>query len=495
MTRNSFNDFVRLISTVLVISLLVFLVYYFVAKDAPASLGTDKEAGILEKLTPKTAVSIVMVLVGLLAWMFWLTISFGRRLSERSYLGPLTKDALARAEINRREDDLRENLRTGVFASAIKLDDNFRAKWRIPREALAPNLTPGVSIDELGRPNAFTTSPWDYGDPYGTGSGTGTGTGGWEDPKPSLEGFSAEDLTAAIAKIGGPDKPKYSLWEITNEINRRFTVGFQREQIDYYYGERVKIRSNAQDYAERLLPGIDVSAFGGGWIFVLEFTTIIFIIFAALALGFVGVLGSEQIGTILAAIAGYVLGKSSTFKSPEGGEIVRGAEQPTAVLDLLAKQSETRSKTNDEKKALEAKISQLEKDLSSVQIMVPNVIGRSVLEAEKALKEKGLLAFVPASQPKEGQVIDQIPAEKETAAKGSLVTLLVVKAAAVEPQPPASAQPPAVNQPVPPVETPVPQPPVVEPAPEPPSGAPFQPPAADNFAGRDDEMEGPGPVG
>jgi hypothetical protein len=43
---------------------------------------------------------------------------------------------------------------------------------------------------------------------------------------------------------------------------------------------------------------------------VLEFTAIVVIIFAAVILGVMGLLGDQQIGTLLAAIAGYVLGKS-----------------------------------------------------------------------------------------------------------------------------------------------------------------------------------------
>jgi hypothetical protein len=51
---------------------------------------------------------------------------------------------------------------------------------------------------------------------------------------------------------------------------------------------------------------------GRGAEFVLEFTTIVVLIFAAIALGILGILETQQIGTLLAAIAGYVLGRAST---------------------------------------------------------------------------------------------------------------------------------------------------------------------------------------
>src|SRR5271166_4742589 len=51
---------------------------------------------------------------------------------------------------------------------------------------------------------------------------------------------------------------------------------------------------------------------GRGPSFVLEFTAIVVIIFAAVTLGILGVLSGQQIGTLLAAIAGYVLGKATS---------------------------------------------------------------------------------------------------------------------------------------------------------------------------------------
>ena len=54
-----------------------------------------------------------------------------------------------------------------------------------------------------------------------------------------------------------------------------------------------------------------------------EYITVILIIGAVLTLGLLGTIGTETIGTILAAIAGYVLGKAVTPKeeaaAPKGG--------------------------------------------------------------------------------------------------------------------------------------------------------------------------------
>ena len=47
-----------------------------------------------------------------------------------------------------------------------------------------------------------------------------------------------------------------------------------------------------------------------------ELTAILTIIFGIIILGFVGVLGTREISPILAAIAGYVLGKTTSGAAP-----------------------------------------------------------------------------------------------------------------------------------------------------------------------------------
>jgi len=67
----------------------------------------------------------------------------------------------------------------------------------------------------------------------------------------------------------------------------------------------------------------DFSAIRGrGPEFVLEFTAVVVIIFAAVILGIVGQLSNEQIGTLLASIAGYVLAKATTRGSSPQVQVV-----------------------------------------------------------------------------------------------------------------------------------------------------------------------------
>lgn len=83
------------------------------------------------------------------------------------------------------------------------------------------------------------------------------------------------------------------------------------------YAERLKqAAEKAQEMAEERVPrSLDMSLLGGGWSFLLEFSTLIVIIFSILALGMIRVMDGKDIVPILAAIAGYVLGRSG--KAPE----------------------------------------------------------------------------------------------------------------------------------------------------------------------------------
>jgi hypothetical protein len=86
----------------------------------------------------------------------------------------------------------------------------------------------------------------------------------------------------------------------------------EAEASSRYRRDLDEARLRAKERA-KFATDVDLSALRGrGAEFVLEFTTVVVIIFAALILGVLGILGTEQIGTLLAAIAGYVLGRATT---------------------------------------------------------------------------------------------------------------------------------------------------------------------------------------
>lgn len=94
---------------------------------------------------------------------------------------------------------------------------------------------------------------------------------------------------------------------------------WETEERVRYEVLRKEAERQAVDRAQKKVPtSIDISLLGGGWGFLLEFSTVIVIIFSLLILGILKVLEGKEIATILAAIAGYVLGKAtSTAKSQE----------------------------------------------------------------------------------------------------------------------------------------------------------------------------------
>jgi len=78
--------------------------------------------------------------------------------------------------------------------------------------------------------------------------------------------------------------------------------------------EKRKCEEEAHKIADRKIPkSMDISLLGGGFDFLLEFSTVIIIIFSLVILGVLKILNGENIATILAAIAGYVLGKAGSI--------------------------------------------------------------------------------------------------------------------------------------------------------------------------------------
>jgi len=200
--------------------------------------------------------------------------------------------------------------------------------------------------------------------------------------------------------------------------------------MNAFYERRGKITADERDRAEKLLPTMDVSSFGGGWVFVLEFTTILFIVFAVLSLGLLGVLKSEPIATILAAIAGYVLGKSTSIRGAGGEEIRRGAEEPKVLFEAMTKQEEIRSLRDEEKIKLQREVDELQRKLAQSKVTVPGVIGSLTSEAENKIKEKNLVPDkkeLETSEGEPGKVFHQSPEANAEVAKGSSVLLFIAK--------------------------------------------------------------------
>jgi hypothetical protein len=96
------------------------------------------------------------------------------------------------------------------------------------------------------------------------------------------------------------------------EIELSF-LKWENEETIIFETKRKEIEEKALQIAEKKVPKtMDISLLGGGFSFLLEFSTVIVIIFTLLILGVIGSLGGNEISTILASIAGYVLGKATS---------------------------------------------------------------------------------------------------------------------------------------------------------------------------------------
>jgi hypothetical protein len=102
---------------------------------------------------------------------------------------------------------------------------------------------------------------------------------------------------------------------------------WEGEERERYAAELQRVEKEALRRAERRIPkSMDISMLGGGWSFLLEFSTVIVIIFTLLALGVSGAIPGKDISTILAAVAGYVLGKATSATSSSGRDGGEGAK-------------------------------------------------------------------------------------------------------------------------------------------------------------------------
>lgn len=117
--------------------------------------------------------------------------------------------------------------------------------------------------------------------------------------------FSSEDLWKANVQI---DKKKTAERKIGIEKYREW----EEKERQMYDSRRTALESEALGLANESVPKtMDMSVLGGGFSFLLEFSAVIVIIFALVALGILGIMEGSEISTILAAIAGYVLGKAT----------------------------------------------------------------------------------------------------------------------------------------------------------------------------------------
>jgi hypothetical protein len=216
------------------------------------------------------------VLVVLTLLFYWVFI-YSHRLEQTGYVGPLLKQTLYSAERQKRASEVDEAWNRGQYHQNAIGDEAWLAAHALPeRPEDADSHAIDIAIQQLKRNGKVGTLP------------------------PGI--------------VSDHDKQTRDyLWALRNwadtELERK-AKSLRSEAIH-------DAEEEAKKESDRALGVLDFSTvMGRGPEFILQFTAVVTIVFVVLALGLTGKLASQQSGTILAAIAGYVLGQSASRREP-----------------------------------------------------------------------------------------------------------------------------------------------------------------------------------
>ena len=277
----------------------------FYVSVSPSPSTTTNALIIITNQSLVLAIIALISIVIALAIVFW----FGRRITIQTHLRNTLFDAAVNLES---EKGIRELL-DKAWSSPLNTSNRF------PEEAQNINLRhdlwladPNTKSNALflqDEPKAMTKDEFlDF-----------TGLKPGPDADKSYQGFQDKyqrDKAAYDKRKSGVTK--FREWE-------------ERER-QIFNQMKDEIINKAREETQKTLPkSMDVSILGTGFSFLLEFSTVIVIIFAVIIMGVLGVLTGAEIAPILAAIAGYILGKGSYKQSTQEGEQAATKTSSTAT--------------------------------------------------------------------------------------------------------------------------------------------------------------------
>lgn len=263
-----------------------------------------------------TVAIVSLIIVGLL---FYLLLNWQHRQEEASYLGTVYRDTVEKIEYKRLASSLDDRFTKLDYHAEVSHD----AQWL----AAHPHPRPPEGW-RLGTENPYGINRR----PGGTMPGLPTSTGDFASPSSTPP--DSKQIAARDQYFREMDE-----WNgnVDGEARRR------------YQEDLKKCETQAHILAVRASGDVDLSALRGrGAEFVLGFTTIASIVFAALALGVLRVLDTQQIGTLFAAIAGYVLGRATTGRASQ--EPQRTQPAPTRELTQVPSDKVVQMKPRKTKK-------------------------------------------------------------------------------------------------------------------------------------------------
>lgn len=230
----------------------------------------------------------------LLGYLFWLMLKYSHRLDQTSYVANLYTAALSSVERLRLSSPVEEAWEKKRYHEATVQDSQWLEKNKPPQTEDAD-----VRSDYRVRYalQSLLESGWVGSLPPGLGSSG----------SPEKE----EKVRLYLGELAGWQR---SILHV--EARRRYKEELQTKQ------------KQADKMASQALGSIDLALLRGqGPHFVLQFTAVVVIIFATVALAILDRLNPEQAGTILAAIAGYVLGQAAYRVSQQTAESAKVSQQ------------------------------------------------------------------------------------------------------------------------------------------------------------------------
>ncbi|NOZ73676.1 MAG: hypothetical protein GXP38_17590 [Chloroflexi bacterium] len=267
-------------------------------EQSQADTASDTTPGLTGKEDEKirrydlSAIILATSALVLLAFLFFLLFRYSHRLEQTGYLGQVYQAAVEDMDYAMRAAQIDERWLRGDYEQQVRDDSGWMDKNPEP---------------DRPRMDSWPDDVWS----------------GW-----------ADDQVAKVARDDASTKSKYMKWEdqVKQEARER-----RRAALD-------GARKDAKERAKKAT-SIDWGTMTGrgGSRFVLEFTAIVVIIFTALILGILGVMNTEQIGTLLAAIAGYVLGRATARTQTAEGVTETSTPQTLQGLAELTRAMSGRS--------------------------------------------------------------------------------------------------------------------------------------------------------
>lgn len=272
---------------------------------------------------------IVLLVIALMGGLFYVLFRWQHQIEQSAFFSGIYTDAVKRVEVMRMAGPTLDKWQPGDYLKEIFLDRSERGRaWSKGAHArptfdaslkeAAQALGMGWEIERIDRslyevrdvPDGASVNP--FARDWGSASASMRGS------KPASTSPAMADGDAQAES--DEQRCRKALAQFDSDAQRWVRLA-TAQALDWYQEDFAAVEQAAADRAKLVL-NVDFSALRGrGPEFVLEFTAVVVIIFAAVILGVLGVLDSNQIGTLLAAIAGYVLGKGTA----------RGGSTPAAA--------------------------------------------------------------------------------------------------------------------------------------------------------------------